>query len=128
MKFSLEATNANQIISYDDNQVIISPEKQTYSIQLGSSLIVTPDQIISPAKITDISKLSEEDISYLHTLEPEIIIFTAGPIIPRPKAEIIARLAKKSIGVESMTLGSACRTYNLLALEDRRVMLVISLI
>jgi uncharacterized protein len=127
MKFSLEATDSNQIFSYDAHQVIISPEKQSYSLQLGTSLIVTPDKIIADKKIGDITNLSDEYISYLQNLEPEIIIFTAGGstfhyLLPKTSIE----LAKKSIGVESMALGSACRTYNLLALEGRRVMLVIS--
>ena len=126
MKFSLEATDSNQISFYDDNQIIINPEKQSYPLQFSTSLIVTPDQIIPDAAIGDITNLSDENITYLQNLEPEVIIFTTGstPYIPLSKTAI--KLAKKAIGMESMTLGAACRTYNLLVLEGRRVVLVIS--
>ncbi len=128
MKFSLEATDLNQIFSYDDNQVIISPEKKHYSLQLGTSLIITPDQVINDAKIDDITDLSDENIAFLQNLKPEIIILTAGSTSHYPLSNSAIKLAKKSIGVESMTLGAASRTYNLLVLEGRRVLLVISLI
>lgn len=129
MKFSLEQTGSNQISFYDDSQIIISPEKQSYSLQLGTSLIVTPDKVITDEKIADIANLSDENISYLQSLEPEIVIFTAGSTtLPHhPSSNTAIKLAKKLNGMESMTLGAACRTYNLLVLEGRRVILVISL-
>ena len=128
MKFSLEATQANQIVSYDDNQIIINPDKQIYPLHTGASLIITPEQIITDSKISDITDLSDEDMSYLHNLEPEVLIFTTGSTIHFPSAEVLVTLAKKAIGIESMPLGAACRTYNLLVLENRRVVLVISII
>ncbi len=128
MKFSLEATDLNQIFFYDDNQVIISPEKKSYPLQLDTSLIVTPEQIITDVKIGDISKLLDENISYLQNLEPEIIIFTSGFTPHNHLSKTAIEFAQKSIGVESMTLGAACRTYNLLVLEGRRVILVIAFI
>ncbi|PHS32398.1 MAG: hypothetical protein COA95_03695 [Methylophaga sp.] len=129
MKFSLEQTGLNQISFYDDSHIIISPEKQRYSLQLGASLIVTPDNVISDVKIADIMNLSDDNISYLQNLEPEIVIFTAGlTATPRhPLSNTTLQLARKLNGIESMTLGAACRTYNLLVLEGRRVILVISL-
>jgi uncharacterized protein len=128
MKFSLEATDSNQIFSYDAHQVIISPEKQRYPLQSGTSLIVTPDQIIPDVKIGDITNLSDENITFLQNLKPEIIIITAGSTGHHPLSNTAIKLAEKSIGVESMTLGAACCTFNLLVLEGRRVILLISLI
>lgn len=129
MKFSLEtSTDAYQIHSYDDNQVIINPEKQSYPLRLGESLIITPREIITDTKIGEIKNISDQQLSYLQNLEPEILIFTEGSSVHYPQSKTVAELAKKSIGVECMALGAACRTYNLLVLEDRRVVLVISLI
>lgn len=125
MKFSLEATDANQIHFYDDCQIIIGPEKQHYSIKAGASLIVTPDQIISNSELVNIRDLSEKNIRYLQKLAPEAIIFTSRTEPLYPLAKTIAELSQKSIGSEYMTLGAACRTYNLLVLEGRQVALVI---
>jgi uncharacterized protein len=37
-------------------------------------------------------------------------------------ASVLAPLTSKRIGVECMTLGAACRTFNLLSAEGRKVM------
>jgi uncharacterized protein len=125
MKFSLEVTDANQIQYYDDDQIIVNPDKRSYSLQQCSSLIITPEQIITDAEIDDLTNLSDNSISYLEKLEPEVIIFTTGSTPHDSLSSFALKLAKKPIGIESMILGAACRTYNLLVLEGRRVILVI---
>lgn len=126
MKFSLEVTDANQIQYYDNDQIIVNPDKRSYLLQQCRSLIITPEQIITDAEIDDLTNLSDSSICYLEKLEPEVIIFTTGSTPHDALSSIALKLAKKTIGVESMVLGAACRTYNLLMLEGRRVILVIS--
>ncbi len=126
MKFSLEATNANQIHFYDDNQIIINPDKRCYLIEQANSLIITPEQVITNFRVDDFTHLTDDDIAYLQELEPEVIIFATGSSPHNPLSITTLKLAEKAIGVESMALGAACRTYNLLVLEGRRVILVVS--
>jgi len=125
VKFSLETTDLHQILSYDDNQLVIGPEKKTYLIKCGDNLIVTPSQIITDSKIGDITQLTSHDILYIQKLAPELVIFTAGSKTHLPHFHTISEMGKVAIGVEYMSLGSACRTYNLLALEGRHVMLIL---
>ncbi|MDQ7072867.1 MAG: MTH938/NDUFAF3 family protein [Gammaproteobacteria bacterium] len=126
MKFSLEATNANQIHFYDDNQIIINPDKRSYLIQQANSLIITPEQVITNFRVDDFTHLTDDDIAYLQELEPEVIIFATGSSPHNTLSITALKLAEKAIGVESMALGAACRTYNLLVLEGRRAILVVS--
>jgi len=131
MKFSLETlSDVNQIHSYDSDHVVIK-QKQTHELlQLDSSLIVTPNHVIMDWQINDISKLSTDDIRYLISLKPEVLILTEQlalyPITTTLPPKIAVEFSRLFIGVEVMTLGAACRTYNLLLAEDRQVVLAIN--
>jgi uncharacterized protein len=52
---------------------------------------------------------------------PELVLIGTGDRQVFPQAEILAPLLQRRIGVECMTLAAACRTFNLLASEGRRV-------
>lgn len=126
MKFSLEApSGANQIHSYDDNSIVIStidsPDLQT----IDTRLILTPSQLITEWTINNITELSDSDVAYFKSLDPEVLIFAQNSNFQIPP-KIIVKFSQQAIGVESMLLGAACRTYNLLAAEGRRVVLAIN--
>ena len=46
---------------------------------------------------------------------------SSGPVLRFPPAAALLALMARRIGVESMDTRAACRTYNILAGEDRRV-------
>ena len=52
---------------------------------------------------------------------PEVVIFGSGSRLRFPHPRLTAQLAKQRIGVETMDFGAACRTYNILMSEGRRV-------
>lgn len=128
MKFTLDATDANQIHHYNDHEILINPQKQKYVIEQTKSLIITPDKVITDFTINDITKLSKENLNALICLAPEIILFTTGPSPHLPVPGITAEFSSKAIGVEFMALGPACRTFNLLVSEGRQAILVIATI
>ena len=127
MKFSLEIlSDVNQIHSYDNDHVVIR-QKQTHElVRLESSLIVTPSQVIMDWQISDINGLSVDDIQYLTSLNPEIIILSDRLDFHQLPPKIAAEFSRLAIGVEYMSLGAACRTYNLLLAEGRQVVLAIN--
>jgi len=126
MKFSLEAPNdANQIYSYDDNGVVIKHNQSTQHYATKTTLIITPNQIITDCSINDITDITSSDIAYLKTLNPEVILFST-PTNRRLTPQTMVEFCQHAIGVEMMTLGAACRTYNLLVSEDRQVILIIT--
>jgi len=127
MKFSLETlSDVNQIHSYDNDHVVIK-QKQTHELlRLESSLIVTPSQVIMDWQISDINGLSVDDIQYLTSLNPEVIILSDGLEFHQLPPKIASEFSRLAIGVEVMSLGAACRTYNLLLAEGRQVVLAIN--
>ena len=125
MKFSLEIPNGvNQIHAYDNNSIVIKTKNDSDLLTINTNLIVTPDQIITDRPINQLTEISVSDINYLTSLEPEVLILTqkSGTQL---LTEIVVKFAKYAIGVELMPLGAACRTYNLLVSEGRKVVLVV---
>jgi len=80
--------------------------------------------LLSPAGIEPLHMPPEEaGLARLAALAPEIDVLLIGQgaeIAPLP-ARIRARLEEAGIGVEIMSTPSACRTYNVLLAEERRV-------
>lgn len=61
------------------------------------------------------------DLSLALALKPEILLLGAGPRDIVPDMALIAALADANVGLEFMTTAAACRTYNVLAHEERAV-------
>lgn len=124
MKFSLEENSgANEIHSYGDDFIVIRSKEYVDLKRLDSSLIMTPNQLISDWHINDIAKLQMNDIVELKNLDPEVLILTNGSSVYSLPPQIMIAFYTQSIGVECMPLGAACRTYNLLVAEGRKVVL-----
>jgi uncharacterized protein len=54
-------------------------------------------------------------------LAPEVIVLGTGPNQQFPSPGLIAEVLRMGIGMEVMDTRAACRTYNILASEYRRV-------
>lgn len=55
-------------------------------------------------------------------LQPEVVVFGSGARLRFARPALMARLMAARIGVETMDTAAACRTYNVLASEGRRVL------
>lgn len=55
-------------------------------------------------------------------LRPEVVIYGSGPRLQFLPPALLRALMALRIGVETMDTGAACRTYNVLASERRRVL------
>jgi uncharacterized protein len=55
-------------------------------------------------------------------LEPELVIFGSGARLRFPSPALTRALIEQRIGIETMDTAAACRTYNVLASEGRRVL------
>jgi uncharacterized protein len=65
--------------------------------------------------------LSVEDLERAVELRPEILLIGTGPRLVMPANNLMQRLGTQGIGVEIMDTPAACRTYNVLVHEQRRV-------
>lgn len=57
----------------------------------------------------------------LAALDVEMVIFGSGARLRFPRPDWIAPLVLRQIGLETMDTQAACRTYNILAGEGRRI-------
>jgi uncharacterized protein len=88
---------------------------------IHTSVIVTPERIIRDWLPYTFGDLERRHIDRLEELQPEIIILGTGLRLRFPNAEFTAGFLSRGIGVEVMDTTAACRTYNILLSEDRRV-------
>ena len=126
MKFSLEAiSDANVVHSYGEHFIVVRTKEDVELKRLDSSLILMPNQIISDWHIKNIMQLNVSDVKELKNLDPEVLILAYGSSVYSLPPQLMVEFYAQSIGVECMPLGPACRTYNLLVAEDRKVVLAI---
>ena len=85
-----------------------------------SSLIVTPEQLL-PWDVSEFARMTVEDFEKLKALQPEILLLGTGPKQRFPHPRLTAPLAEAGIGLEVMDLKAACRTFNILVAEERKV-------
>lgn len=88
--------------------------------QHRSSLIVTADQVL-PWDVDDPQALTEAVFTELARLPIEILLLGTGPSLSFPHPQLTQPVRDAAIGLEVMDTAAACRTYNILLSEDRRV-------
>jgi uncharacterized protein len=87
----------------------------------GESLIVSPERIIADWGPASVGELTEDHLASLANLSPQVIIIGTGEHQVFPDPRLYFSLVTRGIGVEIMDTGAACRTYNILMAEGRRV-------
>lgn len=104
------------IRSYDDGILLIGDTPYT------SNAIVTPGGCLSWS-LTSIDVLDTAHFSPVFELDftPELVILGTGKQLRFPDASQTRSLVNAQIGIEVMDTRAACRTYNVLADEGRRV-------
>jgi uncharacterized protein len=84
------------------------------------NLIVTTDRVL-PWAAASFEALSEADFAPLLGLGVDIVLLGTGASQRFPHPRLTRALAAQRIGVEAMDLQAACRTFNILVAEERRV-------
>jgi uncharacterized protein len=115
MRFAEDNLAGNFIRAYAPGRITVNEEI------LATSVIVTPERIIRDWLPHAFGDLEPRHIVRLEELKPEIILLGTGDRLRFPGAEFIAGFLARGIGVEVMDTHAACRTYNILLSEDRRV-------
>jgi uncharacterized protein len=88
---------------------------------LRHSFLISSTQLVADWKPQRVEDLTVEDIDAIVALEPEIVILGSGNQQKFPETRWLANLLSRGIGCEVMDTGAACRTYNVLVSEDRKV-------
>jgi uncharacterized protein len=89
--------------------------------RLETSVIVLPDRLIEDWGATRFESLAPAHMVALAGLGREIVLLGTGRLLRFPRPEVLRPLVQAGVGVEVMDVQAACRTYNILASEERRV-------
>jgi uncharacterized protein len=115
VKFERETrAGVNIVTGYGEGYVLINGKRHE------RSLIVVPDRVMA-WDAASFEALAEAHFEGLAALEPEIVLLGTGPRLRFPHPRLTRPLTGARIGLEVMDVNAACRTYNILVSEDRRV-------
>ena len=107
-------SGVNTITGYGEGYVMVKGERR------DSSVVVLADRV-EPWSAAAFDTLSPEDFAFLQHLGAEIVLLGTGARQRFPHPRLTAALAQAGIGLEVMDLQAACRTYNILVAEERKV-------
>jgi len=85
------------------------------------SCLLSADQLIADWQPQTASEITAEHFVPAFAWRPEIILLGTGELQQFPAREIYAAILSRGIGFEVMDTGAACRTFNVLVSENRRV-------
>ena len=94
------------------------------NVRYEKCVIVTPDAV-SEWEVRDFDALAADDFRFIAETKPEVVILGTGARQRFPRPELARALAGSGAGVEIMDTKAACRTYNILASEGRKVVAAI---
>ena len=114
MKFQSDQFGA-AITAYGPGWVAVGSERIERSLLLHS----TGERAPWPCARFD--ELTAEHFAPLAASQPELVVFGSGERLRFPRPAWIRPLVEAGIGIETMDTAAACRTYNILASEGRRV-------
>lgn len=95
---------------------------------LSRSFIVTAERVVEDWPPQRFEELTAEHLQAALALEPEILIIGTGEKQRFLPGELMAALSRGGMGFEVMDTAAACRTYNVLLSEDRKVVAAILMI
>jgi uncharacterized protein len=84
-------------------------------------VIVTPEQVLGDWSARSFDTLTEADFGHFLALQPEVLLFGTGSQHRFAHPQLYRALTAAGIAVEFMNTPAACRTFNILMSEDRKV-------
>lgn len=108
-------TGLNAFTGYGAGYVIVNNARHT------RSLVVLPDRLLTDWAASTFEALEADHFAPLAGLALEIVLLGTGGRLRFPAPEILRPLIDAGVGVEVMDVQAACRTFNILVAEDRKV-------
>jgi uncharacterized protein len=91
-------------------------------IRHSGPVLLMPERPVLPWSIDSIEALDEPALTALLELQPEVILLGTGARQHFLHPRLLRGLAARGIGVDPMDTRAACRTYNILMVEGRKVL------
>jgi uncharacterized protein len=115
VQLSRDTSAAHLIRAYEPGRIRIADR------WLAGHVIVAPDRLIEHWRVETPAAIALEHLEPALALQPEIVLLGTGAALEWPDADLMALCAARAVGLEIMTTAAACRTFNVLVHEQRRV-------
>jgi uncharacterized protein len=115
VKFHLSAGSGNVFTGHGVDYVRLG------IVEYRNNILVTPEKIVTGWAAGGFDALTPEDFAAIVALEPEVALLGTGATMRFPHPRLTRALTDARIGVEVMDTPAACRTFNILAAEGRKV-------
>ncbi len=109
------AEGVNVINAYTRQSVSINGQEH------HGSVIVPPTGEPTPWDAASMADLTEAHFEQIARMAPELVVFGSGPVLRFAPPALMRSLMQARIGIETMDTAAACRTYNILVSEGRKV-------
>jgi uncharacterized protein len=120
MKLHTSNTDKYQTVTgYDQSGVEINAQRYDYSV------LVMPE---TPPRAWNVSRFDDLTADHFEQIaldKPDVVVLGTGERQRFVHPRLIASLSDQHVGVESMDSHAACRTYNILMGEGRKVTLAL---
>jgi len=116
MQLSRDSAAAHLIRAWEPGRIRIMERWLTGNVIVGAEHIIEGWAVAATA-----TSLTLDDLAPALALEPTIVLLGTGTERFLPDIELMAALAERSVGLEIMSTPAACRTFNVLLQEQRRV-------
>ncbi len=115
MKFHLQTAGTLLVTASGEGWIRVNADEHR------ANLVLTPDAVFPGWANAGFDALTEADYATLLEHRPEIVLLGTGPTLRFPHPRLLRAVHQAQVGVESMDTRAACRTFNFLTGEGRRV-------
>lgn len=122
MKLHADKWDVKSITAYGEGWIAVNGQRHSHSLVLASSGQLLP---WSCHRFDELTAGHFEQLASVTTEAPELVVFGSGTRLRFVRPALLSSLMQRRIGVETMDTLAACRTYNILAAEGRRVVVAL---
>ena len=123
MKLQPDKSTSLTINAYGPGWIEVNGQKFTHSLIVSS----LPGSVPAEWPVAQFEALASTDFDPLAASGAELVIFGSGQRLRFPQPAWLKALVERGIGLETMDTPAACRTYNILAGEGRKVVVALLL-
>ncbi len=117
MRFSAEQIESPWLIrAYEPGLIRIGEEGYR------ESMLLMPDRLLEPWPVQSAEQLTRAMVAGFIEHRPDLVLLGTGRRQRFPPPSLLAPLAEAGIGCEVMDTAAACRTWNILLSEGRRML------
>jgi uncharacterized protein len=115
MKFHLSTPSGNVVTGFGPGWIRIGAQEH------HAGIVLTAEATVPGWAAAGFDALTDADFAGLLAHAPEIVLLGTGATLRFPHPRLTRALAEARVGVEVMDTPAACRTFNILAAEGRKV-------